>query len=262
MWGFASSPLLVEGLVMVYAGGEGDKGMLAYRAASGAPAWSAPAGHNSYSSPQLARLGGRDQVLMFSDDGVAGVAPADGAVLWKHNAQERSPRSVQPLALDDRRVMFGNGLDLGVTMLEVTPDGGGWKTRQVWTSRGLKPSFNDFVVQGDSAYGMDGIIMSCIDLNTGERRWKGGRYGHGQVMLLADQRLLLVTTEKGEVVLIAADPSAHHELARFQAINGKTWNHPAIAGGRLYVRNAEEIACYELVRSGDSIAAAGAANGR
>jgi hypothetical protein len=83
-------------------------------------------------------------------------------------------------------------------------------------------------------------------LQTGKRRWKDGRYGSGQVLLLSDQALLLVVTDKGQVVLVAADPNEHRELGRFQAITGKTWNHPVIAHSRLYVRNAEEIACYEV----------------
>jgi len=77
-------------------------------------------------------------------------------------------------------------------------------------------------------------------------RWRDGRYGHGQALLLANQDLILVISESGEVILLAADPEKLTELGRFQALNGKTWNHPVVAHGRLYVRNAEEIACYEL----------------
>jgi hypothetical protein len=110
----------------------------------------------------------------------------------------------------------------------------------------LKPSFNDFVVHQGSIYGFDGRVLTCVDLQTGKRRWKGGRYGSGQLLLLGDQPLLVVVTDGGQVVLVAADPNGHRELGRFQAVEGKTWNHPVIAHGRLYVRNAQEIACYEL----------------
>jgi hypothetical protein len=110
----------------------------------------------------------------------------------------------------------------------------------------LKPSFNDFVVHGDVLYGFDGRVLSCIDLQDGRRRWKQGRYGSGQVFLLSDQPLLVVVTDEGEVVLVAANPNGHQELVRFQALEGKTWSSPVIAHGRLYIRNAEEIACYEV----------------
>jgi len=108
------------------------------------------------------------------------------------------------------------------------------------------PSFNDFVVHDGHIYGFDGSIFCCVDLATGQRRWKDGRYGHGQALLLADQGLLLVASETGDAVLLAADPERHRELGRFRAITGKTWNHPVLAHGRVYVRNAEEMACYEL----------------
>ena len=115
-----------------------------------------------------------------------------------------------------------------------------------WSSRNLKPPFNDLVVHNGYAYGFDGKLFTCVDLKDGLRKWKQGRYGAGQVMLLPDQPVLLVTSEQGEAVLVACDPQQHRELGRFQAVSGKTWNHPAIAQNRLYVRSADEMACYEL----------------
>src|SRR5262249_35001108 len=96
------------------------------------------------------------------------------------------------------------------------------------------------------AYGFDGAIFCCLDLATGKRCWKGGRYGRGQVLLLADASQLLVISEAGEMLLLAANPQRHQELGRFRALAEKTWNHPVIAHGRLFVRNAEEMACYQL----------------
>jgi len=219
---------------------------MAYHASDGSPAWSAPAGRSTYASPQLATLDGQEQILVLSDAGVVSVAPADGTIIWNYDNAVRAPRSVQPHAIDGHGVIFAGGLDLGTSLLEVAHAGGQWKVTPAWTSHALKPSFNDFVVESGSAYGLDGSIMSCIDLASGERRWKHGRYGRGQVLLLAQQHLLLVAAETGEVALVAADPSGFRELGRFQAIEGKTWTHPSVAGNRLYVRNAEEIACYQL----------------
>src|SRR5262249_59227112 len=102
------------------------------------------------------------------------------------------------------------------------------------------------VVHQGHAYGFDMRTFCCIELESGERRWRGGEYGRGQVVLLADQPALLVLTEKGEAVLLAANPERREELGRFQALKGKTWNHPVIAHGKLFVRNAEEMACYDL----------------
>jgi hypothetical protein len=121
-----------------------------------------------------------------------------------------------------------------------------WTATRRWTSRRLQPSFNDYVIHNGSIYGFDGTFFCCLDTKTGARLWKDGRYGHGQMLLLADRSLLLVIAESGEAILVAANPAEHQELGRFQAVKGKTWNHPAIAHGRLYVRNGEEIACYDL----------------
>jgi hypothetical protein len=133
-----------------------------------------------------------------------------------------------------------------VTLVDITRERNQWKVAEVWSTTQMKPEFPDFVVHRGYAYGFDGALFCCLDLASGKRCWKEGRYGRGQVMLLPEQSLLLVISEQGEAILLTADPQHHHELGRFHALAGKTWNHPVIAHGRLYVRNAEEMACYEL----------------
>ena len=102
------------------------------------------------------------------------------------------------------------------------------------------------MVHGDHAYGFDGSILACIELATGKRRWKDGRYGNGQLLLLADQALLLVLSEDGELVLVRADPERHVELARHAALEGKTWNHPVLVGDLLFVRNDAQMAAFQM----------------
>jgi outer membrane protein assembly factor BamB len=256
VWGFSSSPLVAGNLVIVFAGSEssaGQKTLLAYHVDSGEPAWSAAAGKISYSSAQLISANGKPHLLFVSDMGLLAFDPLSGAILWRHptsGAQFGIPLVVQPRSVGGNKILFDAGADVGTELVSLTGDAGTWIPKELWVSRQLKPSFNDFVIHDGAIYGFDGRIFTCLDLETGKRRWKEGRYGSGQVLLLGDQPLLLVVTDDGQVVLVAANSHERHELARFQAVEGKTWNHPVIAHGRMYIRNAKEIACFELRLAG------------
>jgi outer membrane protein assembly factor BamB len=249
LWGFSSSPLVVDGLVVVFGAGEPTKSLHAYRVATGELAWTAAGGdQGGYASPQLTTVAGKPQILFLGDHGLIGVEPATGAVLWQHGwVMAGAPRTGQPHAVGDTQLAVATLAGPGMALIDVRPDGQAWKVEERWATTDLKPEFPDLVVHQGHAYGFDGSIFCCLDLATGKRCWKGGRYGRGQVMLLADQSLLLVLSEKGEAVLLAANSERPQELGRFPALDGKTWNHPVIAHGRLYVRNAEEMACYDLV---------------
>lgn len=246
-WGFANSPLVVDGLVVVYQGAEGHEQLRAFDAETGEPVWQIEAGKNNYSSPQLATLAGRRQIVFVGDRGLTAVEPDSGTVLWQDADRFKAMMAmVQAHVISDNEMIVA--ADGGLVRLAVERRDGAWTIENRWSapSRALRPAYNDFVVHRGAIYGFDEGIFGCLDLATGKRTWKRGRYGHGQVLLLADQDLLLVTAESGAVVLLAADPAACRELGRFQAIEGKTWNHPVVTHGRLYVRNAEEMACIEL----------------
>jgi len=238
-WGFSSSPLVLDGVVIVHAGA-----LAAYDAATGDPRWSGPAAGGSYSSPHLLTIGGVAQIVMLNVAGAAGVAPADGALLWEHSW--KGFPIVQPALTADGDILFSAGDLSGLRRITVAKGSGGWTTEERWTTNRLKPYFNDFVVHEGHAYGFDGSILACIGLSGGQRRWKGGRYGNGQLVLLPDQDLLLITTEDGELTLVPATPDRHTELARFPAIEGKTWNHPVLTGNLLLVRNDQEMAAFRL----------------
>jgi outer membrane protein assembly factor BamB len=245
LWGYSGSPLVTDGLVIVYAGGPGGK-LLAYRAESGDQAWSAPSSTESYSSPQVVTIGGKKQCLMLGDGGLTSHDLSTGAMLWTQGPPvPGAPRVVQPHLVGQTQLVATLGA-MGVSLIDVAQESAGWKVDPVWATTQIKPEFPDFVVHEGHLYGFDGSVFCCVDLATGKRSWKEGRYGRGQVMLLAEQSLLLVLSETGEALLLAANPERHQELGRFRALEGKTWNHPVIAHGRLYVRNAEEMACYEL----------------
>ncbi len=245
-WGFSSSPLVVGDLVIVHAGGEDDRGVLAYGVDDGKLRWGAPAGDHSYSSPQLSTIAGRATVPMVTNAGLTLLDPADGAVLWRHDWPFEQYRTLQPLVIGDATLLVSTGLGVGTRRLDLRRDGDGLRGEERWTSRGLKPDFNDYVAHKGFLYGLDPNILACIDLESGERQWKGGRYGNGQLLLLPDADQLLVLTETGEVVLVRASPQGLEELSRVEVLDAKTWNHPVLVGDRLYVRNGEEAVALEM----------------
>ena len=246
MWGFSSSPLVVEALVIVYAGGGDDKGTLAFDSDTGALRWSAPASEHSYSSPQLCTINGESTVAMATDAGVDLLDPVTGVKRLSYAWQHDGYRAVQPQMVDANTLLIPTGLGSGTHRIRIAKSKNELTAEELWTSRKLKPDFNDCVIFEGHVYGFDVGIFTCIDLGTGERAWKDGRYGKGQVLLLQDSGLLLVSAERGEVILLQADPAKHSELARMQALKGKTWNHPVVIQDRLYIRNGSEAACYQL----------------
>jgi outer membrane protein assembly factor BamB len=247
-WGFSSSPLVVGDTVVVATAGV----LAAYDIGTGDLRWVGPKDGWGYSSPHLATIDGVPQIVLLNGAGAIGVAPVDGALLWKH--EWPGDGIVQPAVIADRDVLIGSGSGLapavGMRRIALAHGPAGWTVEERWTSIGLKPYFNDFVVHEGHAYGFDGSILACVDLADGTRKWKGGRYGHGQLIALVDQDVLLVLSEEGELALVKATPDVFTEIARFPAIEGKTWNHPVLVRDVLLVRNDQEMAAFRLSPAG------------
>ena len=245
-WDFTGSPLVVDNVVVVAALGR----LAAYDIL---PA--IRAGSVRRAAAATARPPGDDrrspQVLLLRGARSTSLAPADGTLLWERTSQP-GVSILQPALTADGDVLVAGGDAMGGTglrRLAVAHGPSGWTASERWVSKGLKPYYSDFVVHEGHAFGFDGSILSCIDLENGARKWKGGRYGHGQLVLLSDQDLLLVLSEDGELALARATPDPFTEVARFPAIRGKTWNHPVLAGDVLLVRNGEEMAAFRLSRA-------------
>jgi outer membrane protein assembly factor BamB len=242
-WGFSSSPAVIGNLVVLGIDGQ----LIAYDRATGKPRWFGPKHGWSHSSPHIMTIDGVAQILYISNAGLTSVAP-DGTVLWEHKWPGAA--IVQPARMSESDVLLstlGNAMgSAGMRRLGVDHSSGKWNIQERWTSTGLKPYFNDFVVHKGYAFGFDGSILAAIDLQDGKRVWKGGRYGEGQMVLLADQDLLLVTSGEGEIALVRATPDQFTEVARVKGIEGKTWNHPVVVGDVLLVRNGEEMAAFRL----------------
>ena len=243
-WGRSGSPLILDGKVIVSAGGGDGKSLVAYEAGTGARVWSGGSDDSGYASPIVMNLLGRPQVVILNRVTLAGHDPATGAMLWSQPWVPQ-PNVAMPIRVADDLVLGSTGYGIGSKLVKLTTGADGAITPAlVWETPRLKAKFTNPVLHGGFVYGLDDGVLVCMDVTTGERRWRAGRYGHGQTLLVGD--VLLVTTEDGEIVLVEPTPEAHREVARFTAFEGKTWNPPAIAGKYLLVRSDKEAALYEL----------------
>ena len=244
-WAMAASPLIVDDKVIVLPGGSPSKAVVAYNKMTGAPVWKSQGDKAAYVSPMLVTLAGRRQILIEMASRVFGLAPEDGSLLWSQSWDTDMGINVsQPIIVDKNRFFLSSGYGKGAALVEIVGGGKTFEARAIWTNINMKNKFNSSVLHQGFVYGLDEGILVCLDVNTGEKKWKGGRYGYGQVLLASGN--LIVMSDTGELALVKATPSAYTEVARFAALEGRTWNYPAIANGRLFVRNATQMAAYNI----------------
>ncbi len=245
-WGMAASPLIVDETVVVLPGGRDGRSVVAYDRRTGKPVWSSLDDQASYSSPMLVTLDGLRQILIFTASRLAGITPESGELLWEFPWRtEYDVNASQPLLLGPKRVFISTGYGAGAAVIDLTRGADGrFSVTEVWRSNRMKNQFTSSVAHDGFIYGLDEAILACLDASTGELKWKGGRYGYGQVLLAGGH--LIVLTEGGDLALVRATPERHTELVRFPALDGKSWNHPAMTDGYLLVRNINEMAAFDL----------------
>ena len=244
-WGMSGAPLIVDDKVIVLPGGTSGKSVVAYNKLTGSPVWRSLSDRQAYTSPMTVTLAGKRQIIIVTASRVAGLEIADGSLLWEYPWDTQMGINIsQPIPVDKNRFFISAGYGKGAALVEVSSNGAGFSVRKVWENSLMKNKFNSSVLDKGYVYGLDEGILTCLDVETGERKWKGGRYGYGQVVLASGH--LLVSTEQGELALVKATPDQYTEVAKFPAIEGKTWNYPALADGRLLVRNQTQMACFDL----------------
>ena len=244
-WGMSCSPLIVDSLVIVTAGGREGASLIACNRNTGETVWQSGDSPIGYASPVLTTLHGQSQILIFNAYNISSHQPDTGAELWSHPWDTRQPTTAQPVVLNDNRIFISSGYGTGAELFQVSKtESGVWQTARIWKSLTMKAKLTNVVHREGYIYGLDDGILACINIENGKRMWKRGRYGHGQLILLHDT--LLIQAEKGYLALVAASPDEFKEQARFAALDTKTWNNPAISDNYVLVRNNREAACYTL----------------
>ena len=252
-FGMSTSPLIVDDKVIVLSGeplppveGVTNRTALAYHKVTGERVWSAMDDKQAYTSPMLVTLAGQRQLLIVAAKRIVGLQADDGGLLWEIPWQVQYDNAIaQPVIVDTNRFVISAGYGGGAMLVEISKTGKGLTARQVWKNQNLKNKFNSSVFWNGFIYGLDEGILTCIDAATGRRHWKDGRYGYGQLLLAGDH--LVVLSGEGELVLVRANPEKLEEVARFQAIQGKTWNHPAISDPRLLAKSCIACGCLAIL---------------
>lgn len=244
-WGMSAAPLVVDDKVIVQPGGSNNNSIIAYNKNNGAIAWKSLNDEASYTSPMLVMLAGKRQILTVTASRAVGLAPENGSLLWDYSWSNSASINVsQPIVVDSNRVFISSGYGKGAALFEVAGNGGKFASKTIWENNNMKNKFQSSVLLNGYIYGLDEGILSCIDVNTGERKWKSGRYGYGQ-LVLANGHLIIIA-EDGRLVLVRATPEKHEELTQIQALQGRSWNVPTIANGKLLIRNGSDMACFNL----------------
>lgn len=245
-WGMSGAPLVSDDKVIVNPGGRDGSAVVAYHRDTGEILWTAGQQKAGYSSPVLATIGGREQVMIFDAAGVAGHCFQSGQQLWRFPFSNAQGINVgQPLLLPEDQVFVSAGYNTGAALIQIQQLDDQWEAEEIWRNRNMKCKMGSAIYHDGYLYGLDDGILVCLDVQNGERQWKAGRYGHGQ-MILRDN-ILIVMAESGDLVIVDANPEAHRELARLPVLPGrKTWNAPALAEDLLLLRNHFEAVLLKL----------------
>lgn len=255
-WAMSGSPLATGDLVVVGPGVKPGRSLVAFHWTDGHEVWASGDDAAAYGSPQLCSLYGVPQILILNGERLVGHDPASGKQLWNFpwvTAGTQRINTTQPMVLaeygvnePEGAVFIASGYAHGCALLQVKKEGDSWSCAKepLWQNLNLKAKFSNMVIREGCVFGLDEGIMVCVDLKTGKQKWKGGRYGHGQILLVDD--LIVVQSEAGKVYLVAADPDKRKELGSIDALPDRTWNTLTLSGDLLLVRNDSQAICYRL----------------
>ena len=243
-WGKSAAPLLVGDVVVVSGGATGPV-LCAFKQSDGSLAWKTKSTAASYSSPVLMNLGGVEQIVSVNQNSVTGHEPMTGVELWAFDWPAGMPKVCQPISAGEDRILVTASYGMKSHLLKIAKSSEvEWSCEELWSSSSPRTKFSSAVIHDGHIYANDEGTLACVNLADGERVWREGRYGFGQLIQVGGY--LLIQAEQGFVAVVKLDPTGLKEVSRLNALSAMTWNPPSLAGRWLLVRNAEEAVCYEL----------------
>ncbi len=239
-WGTSTQPIIEKDLVIVDVGGNAGHSIMAFQKKNGSVLWKVHTDRQGYSTPIAVKVNGVRQILVFTGTSLVSVSP-QGKVLWKYPWRTSWDANIAtPVFVSPDKVFISTSYDVGAALLQIK-DG---SVQEIWKNRVMKNHFNSSVLDGNNLYGFDDATLKCIDVLTGAEKWKQSGFGKGS-LILADGHLI-VLSERGKLALVEATSAAYKEVASIQALDGKCWTMPALANGKLYLRNQKTLVSLDL----------------
>lgn len=245
--GYANTPLIYGDLLLVTGCGGNNESILALEKKTGNLRWAAQSDHPGYSSPMLMPVDGIEQAVFFTGSKITGISPINGQILWEYTWRTDSYENVAtPVILPKNRVFFSSPhpVEKGSAVLEVTRTGETLSVSTIWKNNDMKNHFSSTIYHEGYLYGTDRSILRCINAESGEVRWSQRGFGEGTLMM-ADNKLVVLGT-RGKLALVDASPEAYREISSMQLLSGKCYTAPALANGKLYLRNQKEIIALDV----------------
>jgi outer membrane protein assembly factor BamB len=244
-WGYSESPLIDGNRLIFNAGGQGTA-VVAVNKDTGKPIWKSQSDPAAYSSAILATVGGTRQVLTFTSKGALGLRADNGELLWRYdNVANRTANIATPI-FHDNHVFYSSAYGTGAALLKLSAEGGSVKATEVYFTREMMNHYSSSVLVGNTLYGFSNAILVAMKFATGEVLWKDRSVGKGSV-IYADG-MLYVLGENGTVALVRPSPDSYEEVSRFSFAKSEwpTWAPPAIAAGRMYIRDQDILYCHAI----------------
>jgi outer membrane protein assembly factor BamB len=244
-WGYSTSPLLVDDLVIMEVGGTNDHGFVAFKKSTGELKWHAGSVSAAYNSPVMAQPN-ESRMIIFANGSSLYAFDVNGNALWTYTMPLRSPMAL-PLLINPGNLFVSAANDAGSFILDIT----GPEPVEVIRSTQMRNDWSSSCYKDGFIYGFNVATLQCMDAETGQRKWLRRGFGKGSLILIHDR--LVVLSDLGTITTVEATPEGYREITVVEKLEGRSWTAPSYANGKLYVRNHTHIACFRILEPSDHL---------